>query len=603
MAERTVSLDAALAVFDDRDDPAAPLTAAEVADELGCVRRTAYDKLDALAERGDLATKKVGARSRVWWRPGGDDGDDHGRYRTLLETMNDGVYTVDSEGRFREVNRRYCEMLGYDREELVGEPVTKVVTEETVGAAREREAELQSGEQDVVRMEAKLERADGTTFPSEASFALFENAEGELERIGVARDVTERRERERELRRQRERLTAHYHLTQVVQSTIHAVLQQSTREEIEELVCEQLAEADSYEFAWLGGVNEATDTVTLRAEAGVENYLDGTEIRTDDTARGRGPTGRAVRTGEPRVARNVTEDPEYEPWQERARDLGFRSSAAIPVRYDGSLYGVLNVYTTRSDAFGDEELSALTHLGEVVGHAINAIERREAVLTDRVLELEYRSPPAPPLDELPDDPITTSIDRTIRVGEGDVLQYVSATGVDPEDARDAFRRLPAVEEVGALDSGGAEVHARLRLTDDSVVELLADNGGRPKTFEFGGEGWRLVAEVPPSVDVSHITEAVQSIYPDAELASKRTVERTVSTPLRLHESITERLTARQRIALETAFISGYFEWPREGTGEDVADALGVTPSTFHYHLRTAQRKLLETLFEGRDPSP
>ena len=55
----------ALAVFTDRE----PRTATEVAEELGVVRRTAYNKLAELETRGDLKKKKVGGRAVVWWRP------------------------------------------------------------------------------------------------------------------------------------------------------------------------------------------------------------------------------------------------------------------------------------------------------------------------------------------------------------------------------------------------------------------------------------------------------------------------------------------------------------------------------------------------------
>ena len=57
------------AVFEARSDYAEPLTASEVADELGCSRRTALNKLHDLQEETDLESKKVGGRSRVWWIP------------------------------------------------------------------------------------------------------------------------------------------------------------------------------------------------------------------------------------------------------------------------------------------------------------------------------------------------------------------------------------------------------------------------------------------------------------------------------------------------------------------------------------------------------
>ncbi len=56
-------------VFEARSDYAEPLTASEVADELGCSRRTALNKLHELREETDLESKKVGGRSRVWWIP------------------------------------------------------------------------------------------------------------------------------------------------------------------------------------------------------------------------------------------------------------------------------------------------------------------------------------------------------------------------------------------------------------------------------------------------------------------------------------------------------------------------------------------------------
>lgn len=61
-----VTPDAVLEVFEDADPPV--LTASEVADELGCSRPAAYNKLETLVEQGDLHKKKVGARAAVYIR-------------------------------------------------------------------------------------------------------------------------------------------------------------------------------------------------------------------------------------------------------------------------------------------------------------------------------------------------------------------------------------------------------------------------------------------------------------------------------------------------------------------------------------------------------
>ncbi len=63
------SLSDVTAVFESRDDYAEPLTASEIAERLGCSRRTALNKLHDLEAETDLKSKKVGGRSRVWWIP------------------------------------------------------------------------------------------------------------------------------------------------------------------------------------------------------------------------------------------------------------------------------------------------------------------------------------------------------------------------------------------------------------------------------------------------------------------------------------------------------------------------------------------------------
>jgi len=60
------------------------------------------------------------------------------------------------------------------------------------------------------------------------------------------------------------------------------------------------------------------------------------------------------------------------------------------------------------------------------------------------------------------------------------------------------------------------------------------------------------------------------------------------------------LTDRQREVLETAFQMGYFEHPKGANAGEVAEALGITTSTFTEHLAAAQSKLLTTILDGAE---
>lgn len=61
----SVSDEAILDVFRGSDDPV--LIASEVAEELPIGRRGVYQRLEKLAEGGELDHKKIGGRGTVWW--------------------------------------------------------------------------------------------------------------------------------------------------------------------------------------------------------------------------------------------------------------------------------------------------------------------------------------------------------------------------------------------------------------------------------------------------------------------------------------------------------------------------------------------------------
>ncbi len=121
------------------------------------------------------------------------------RYRRIVETVDEGIYIVDSDDRFTMVNEAYTELTGYDREELLGSPASMVVEEETVETARDVQRELVSGERDTARFEADIRTATGETVRAEATFAVLPSDDSRYERIGVVRDITDRKEYERQL--------------------------------------------------------------------------------------------------------------------------------------------------------------------------------------------------------------------------------------------------------------------------------------------------------------------------------------------------------------------------------------------------------------------
>jgi PAS domain S-box-containing protein len=414
---------------------------------------------------------------------------------------------------------------------------------------------------------------------------------------------------EMERRQYTDRLTALNSLHGVVQEITHSVLEQSTREEIEETVCDYLADTDSYQFAWVGGIDVTSQTVTPRAEAGAGDYLDDLTISIDpDDEHSSGPTGRAFRTREIEVSQDVQTDPRYEPWQEVAERHGFRSSAAVPIVHEDVVYGVLNLYAERAYAFESEEREVVSRLGEVVGHAIAAAEQRRALMSDDVVELDFQIPNLFETIGVGVDPTgTIRIDHAIPLGDDEFLVYGSATPDAISDLEALAETVSHWEEV-SLDreedgrDDGDDVGFELRLSEPPVLSALASMGGSIEEAVIEGGDYHMTLHLSPNVEVRQFVGAVQEAYPTAEMVTRRRITRPEDGSDHTRDAPTADLTERQRAALEAAYRAGFFEWPRNASGEEVAESLGVTPPTFHQHLRAAEGKIVDSLLSESIPA-
>ena len=409
----------------------------------------------------------------------------------------------------------------------------------------------------------------------------------------------ERNRQDREQARRREQLEALNRLNRIAQDVTHAVITTSTQEDLERAVCERLVESDAYRFAWIGGVSGAAGAVTPRVSAGIgEGYLDDVSITIGDDEAARGPTGQAIEAGEVQVMQNIRTDPAYEPWREDALERGYQSSAAVPIRYEGVLYGVLNVYAASPNAFSDPETDILARLGNVIGHAIAAIERKEALVSDAVTELEFRAEGF--AEELvsasAEHSCTIQVENLIQSSDG-LLAYGQVDGLAREQFREATDRSDVVDDVRILGGDADEFEFELVTSAArSLFDALATHGANVDSATISDGEFRFVTEFPGGRDTRPLIDLVTEHCSNATLLAKRTGQRRDDQAAR-SLAFEDRLTEKQRTALETAYLAGHFEWPRETNGEEIADRLGISPPTFHQHLRAAEKEVFSLMFE------
>jgi PAS domain S-box-containing protein len=394
------------------------------------------------------------------------------QFQAVFDNPSSFMAILDPDGTVRTVNEMALEFVGVDHEAVVGEPFWETPWWDHTPALQERLRawieQVRDGE--YVRFEEAYHAPDGETVTVDGVLQPVTDDDGEVVAIFESgRDISDRKERERQLERQRKRLAALNDINSLVHRVGEAVVQQSDREEIERLVCQALAESASYDFAWVGELEPDGDRVRDRVQAGDPGYVDGLDIRTDGAPERDGPTVSAIRTGEMQVVEDVAEDEDYEPWRERALDHGYRSSAAVPITYEDARYGVLNVYSERSDAFGEEERAAFERLGTIIAHAVRSVEREHRL---RESERRYRTL----AENIPNGAVAL-VDEELRyqLVAGETFEHVDVDPVDLEGER--------VQDVDVLGGGlqdqlvdvmraaldGEEVSTELETADRTYV--------------------------------------------------------------------------------------------------------------------------------------
>ncbi|KAB1186940.1 MULTISPECIES: PAS domain S-box protein [Haloferax] len=534
------------------------------------------------------------------------------QYETIVETIDDGVYVLDENQHFVMVNESYQEMMGYDRSEMIGEHCSLVVGEDIAREAAARRQSMRDDENHET-LEARIERADGSHFFAESKFTRLQTL-GEDERgdgsfvgsVGVVRETTERREYERTLERQRKQLAALNDLNGVIRDVTDAVIAQSTREEVESVVCDRLADAETYQFAWIGELDRSLDTVQIKATAGCEP-IEGVELSLETELRGGGGyaalVDEALRTQTVQYRRGDDEDRDGELttasneanalFHELLAETNVESSVAIPIVHDETVLGVLMISTDRPDAFEGDEQAAIDHLGSIIGHALASIERKRALMSDEVIELNFRTQNlSNSLGHSFDMEGEISIEETVETGDGNYTAYGTVTD-DAIDTLDAIiEATPNWKQLTVRNSENGVNSFEVRLSEPPITSAVAAQGGEIIEARIVDGTVHLGFHLPPGADVRTVIELVESQYPEIEMVSRKQVKR--ANP-HLEDVLTEKLTDRQHSTIEACYHAGFFEWPRNSSGEEVAESLGISPPTFHQHLRAAERKVFETL--------
>ncbi|MDS0477965.1 PAS domain S-box protein [Natrinema sp. 1APR25-10V2] len=424
-------------------------------------------------------------------------------------------------------------------------------------------------------------------------------AEAALDRIGRTRRL---HDRERELKQQNRHLERLNDANEVRQEIEQLLLMADSRAEIERGVPELLADLEACSLAWIGEPDPSGNQLQPRSHAGLDRgYLDAVTVTTVDESAAE-PTGRAARTRTPVSVENIAESVHDGEWRGTALSRNLQSVYAVPLVYDGFLYGVLSIYGEERNAFDETLRSTLSELGETIAYAIDAVKRKNALVGDNRTEVELEVPADATLCRLAahlGEPVTYE-GATTRA-DGSQIVFAAVEGpVDDVAGTVDHTTIEGISELSTIAEHEGETLLQLRLSEPFLGSIVDTHGALLREFVADEADGRAIIDVPDAVEIREVLSGINRTGPSVSMVARReqaTADRSMlGGPAR--NALLETFTDRQREVVQTAYHGGFFEWPRQATGEEIADSLSISSPAFHKHVRSAERKLFAALFEG-----
>jgi PAS domain S-box-containing protein len=295
------------------------------------------------------------------------------RFESIMDnSLLIAIQGFDESGVIRYWNKASETLFGYVSEEAVGRGVGDVMmeAEEAAHFSEELSAVWKTGDARQPHEWKARSRSGAQVTAFSTMFPILQDGRV-VEVFCMDIDVSERARAEESFARTNR-------LYSVLRKAGEATIRNRDVNKMYEQVCRIAVEEDLFKMAWVGLVDEETQTINPVAHWGAfEGYLDDVRISILEVPDGMGPGGTAVREAHYSVCNDIRSDPLMANWRDKAVAKGFRSNAAFPLSVGSKVVGVIVFYSEEPGFFDDEQVRLLESLAGDISFAIESLDREE----------------------------------------------------------------------------------------------------------------------------------------------------------------------------------------------------------------------------------
>ena len=362
--------------------------------------------------------------------------------------------------------------------------------------------------------------------------------------------------------------------------------------------CGLLADNHGYDGVWIGTVG-AGGRVIPRAISGCETYVQALD-RADDRF---DPAIRALETETVAIsAAGDDTEPWGSEWAAATTGFDFDTGVGVPIGDDRVQFGVLGVYTSET-AIDTEQVDLLGEFAQLISYTIRTDEWTESLIAEEpvTVEIEIDASNEPLLalaDSLPAETDLT-VHSVAKHKSGKLLYAVEIAGLTPDICREHVTASEYIELHESTETATGR-ECRFLVTPPTPEGIARDYGLQFETIAIEDGLRTITGYLSTDSVVPNLLADLRSTFEHTTLTrvtSAMTQSRATTTTT---AQLLNPLTTRQREVLSQAYHTGYFEEPRAINATELADRFGIARATFTQHLRSAQRKLFATVFDGEE---